>query len=37
MQKHAAKFAVYQGMLYKDKIAELKSLSPQQNLCCESL
>lgn len=27
MQKHAAKFAVYQGMLYKDKIAELKKKS----------
>lgn len=29
MQKHAVKFDEYQGMLFKDKIAELKkSLSP---------
>ncbi|XP_041419118.1 general transcription factor II-I repeat domain-containing protein 2-like [Xenopus laevis] len=33
MQKHAAKFSVYQGMCRKDKAMELKkSLSSQQNL-----
>ena len=33
IQKHAAKFDAYQGMLHKDKILELsKGLSPQENI-----